>query len=148
MYWLPEWSKQTEWWSRPHSENNSQQSVNNRQSCIPGTLIGVMLQSAIIDISAAFIVTRGREMLYAPALKWSPTEHEAFLATHHGLSQHDMAIIVYINYSDCICSLKGSCTLNDSFIDEISCTCHGSCRSNIPYLCAYIGCQHLVYTHL
>jgi len=76
------------------------------------------------------------------------TECQRLLVFHHGYSQRNVAIIVYIYRFDCFCTLKGSRILSGSSVNEISGYCPRGCGRNIPYISAYKGCHILVYGYL
>jgi len=128
----------------PHPETECQRSVNDCWSCIMGYLGGDRLHIAINWLLAAFIGKSESETLSAPSSKSASTECQRLLAFHHGWSQHDVAVIVYIHRFDCHSMLKGSRMLSGSSVNEISCYCPGGCGWNIPYISANKGCHILL----
>jgi len=71
-------------WSVPHSENESQQSVNDFWHCILGNLSGDWLQTSLNEVLAAF---RGKNNIYtlpAPSWKCVSMECQHFLVLNLG----------------------------------------------------------------
>jgi len=96
------------------------------------------------EVLAAFIGKREWETLPAPSWKSAWMDHQQLLAVHHGESQRNVAVIVYIHCCDCFCMLKGARTLSSSSVNKIGCYCPGGCCGNIAFLSTYKGCHVLV----
>jgi len=131
--------------SLPHLQNERQLSVNDCWSCILGQLGGDRLQTVINGVLATFIGKKETETLPALTWKWVSTECQRLLAFHHGWSQRDVAIMVYIHRFDCFCIVKGSSILSSSSVNEIRSCFPRGCRGNILYISANTGCHTLVY---
>ena len=106
------------------------------------------LQLVINEALAAIIGKRECESLPAPSWKWASTECQRLLAFHHGESQRDVAIMVYIYHFDYVCMLQGSRILSGSSVNEMSWYCPARCGGNIPYVSADKGWHILVYGFL
>jgi len=144
-YWPPLYVKQIVIPCLPLLHNDHQWSINDCWSCIVGYLGGDRLLTVINEVLASSIGQSQWEMLLAISWKWAATEHERVLPFHHGYSQCNMAITVYIHCFDCFCTPKDSRTLTGCSVNGLSCYCHGGCGRNIPYISAYKCCHSLVY---
>jgi len=83
MYWPSLWSKTGETHSLTHSDNASQQCINDCGSCILGNLSGNWIQTFINEVKATFQRKRESDRLPAPFSKWASPERQQRLALHH-----------------------------------------------------------------
>jgi len=144
-YWTPLYVNQIAIPSLPRLENKCQRSITDCWSSILGDLGGDRLQTVINEVVAGFIGNRASEILLATSWKWATMERQWLLAFHHGQSQRDVAVTVYIHHFDCFCTVKGSRILSGSSVYKIYCYCPGGCGGNMPYISAYRGCHIHVF---
>jgi len=114
-YWPPLKGKDTVIQSLPHLENVCPQNVTTCSSGKSGEFRVICSLLVITKVLAVFTGNRECDTLPTTSWNWASTDHQRFVALHHGSSKHNVAIIVYIRSFEQFSRLKCSWTLSCSF---------------------------------